>query len=360
MTIIIISGCGQSTVTNNQSASTELAGEGSTKKNEYGRWKSFLSTDDFGDVTDESDIVIGTAILGDFSNTATASSNLIAEIFFRRNPSSEHYIMEIALLEYADTPATYLSSDSITLKTKVDDTVLESSLIGMAPNGNLFVGLQSGDYYADAYFNELYTGLDIRCIITIGNSKYNFTIPSGNFQEICSDAGFGLAYVGMTPKDAALKFLEGEWGASLNQANKALLENREYLDLLNNSDLKQLLGHQYFEISSPYAYWNMYDYTSNYQKQQTVYFKISEKYGLSVEVNTYPAEPISIVENTLAYRKKTLEIRKIMDGIYVAYELDGAGNVTSVERLMFLWDDSVTTENALSNMIDAIRRSLMP
>ncbi len=373
--IISITACGQSEKTassgdvsssitqetneNEQSNGNTPVGEEDVTTGLSDTWIAFQTPDDFGDITEDSDVAIGTRVSGDFSNTATASSELNVCVYFRKNPTKEHYVMELALLEYGDTPATYLSSDAITLKTKVNDSVMESPLTGTAPNGNLYAGIQASDYFADAYFNELYTGLDIRCIVTIGSSKYNFTIESKDFQEVCSDAGFNFAYVGMTPKDAVLKYLEGGWGSSLNEAIDALLNNREYLAKLDDNDLEQIFGHQFFEISSPNAYWNMMNYSSDHQKQQTVYFK-DNSWGKSVEVNSYAAKPVEVKDGTIIYNDKVLELRKVIDDIFVVFEIDSATNTVTVERIMILWDDEVTTENALDNMIDTIRTELMP
>lgn len=354
--ILSVTACGQSAQpvanTNESNSSTGLGDE----------WFAFQTRDDFGDITEDSDVAIGTKVSGDFSNTATSSSKLNVCVYFRKNPTSEHYILQLALLEYGDTPATYLSSDTITLKTKVNDSVMESPLVGIAPNGNLYAGTQASDYFADAYFNELYTGLDIRCIVTIGSSKYNFTIESKNFQNVCAGAGFGFAYVGMTPKDAVLKYLEGGWGSSLNEAINALLDNRDYLEKLGDNDLEGIFGHQFFEISSPYAYWNMMNYSSDHQKQQTVYFKDikGNSWGKSVEVNSFAAKPVEVKNGNLIYNDTVLELRRVIDDIFVAYEIDPSTKTVTVERIMFLWDDEVTTQNAFFNMVESIRTSLMP
>ena len=172
-------------------------------------WTVQQTLDDFGDVTPDSERVIMAEIKGEFSNTATASSELTVNAFFRKNPAApQHYIFEIALFEYATTPAAYLNRSSIQLKTKIGDEVSESSLVGNAPNGNVFAGLMEGDYYGDVYFNALYDGKDVRCIVNIDSSKYQFTLESSNFKTVCDSEDFPYAPGEMTIEESLVMFLE--------------------------------------------------------------------------------------------------------------------------------------------------------
>lgn len=156
----------------------------------YGVWIIDQSVDEFGDKTEGDAPVLKTPITGDFSNTATASSTLSGALFIQK--VSQKYVAAFRLLEYGNTPATYLSSeeDELILKTKVGDEVKEFNLFGTAPNGDLYLGAlndEDGNWFVDT----LCGGNDIKCVIYIGSSKYNFTISSNGFSDACTAAGFG-------------------------------------------------------------------------------------------------------------------------------------------------------------------------
>ena len=66
-------------------------------------------------------------------------------------------------------------------------------LVGSAPSGDLTLGPVSAlgvNYAGDYLFDLLHHGIDVSCIISVGSSEYNFTIPSENFVYACIDAGF--------------------------------------------------------------------------------------------------------------------------------------------------------------------------
>ena len=43
---------------------------------------------------------------------------------------------------------------------------------------------------AEALYTALYNGKDVRCIMQIGSSKYQFTLSGSNFAQICKDNGY--------------------------------------------------------------------------------------------------------------------------------------------------------------------------
>ena len=69
----------------------------------------------------------------------------------------------------------------MSFKIKVDDTIEQYSIYGEAPNGSLIVGLT--DYGADKIYQYLMDGKDVKCIIAIGSTKYNYTIISSGFSD---------------------------------------------------------------------------------------------------------------------------------------------------------------------------------
>lgn len=100
-----------------------------------------------------------------FMNPAVSNDKMISSFAFR-------------LLEYNETPATYISSDNLTIKIKIGDTVYEDVLNGTPPNGDLL--LRNGANYSSEVYKQMYNTLlkedDVRCIIEIGSSKYSFTM----------------------------------------------------------------------------------------------------------------------------------------------------------------------------------------
>lgn len=167
---------------------------GESANDENGAWSTSLSVDEFGDVTDDSETLLTYPINGTFSNTATEEDELGGNLCFRRHPNKLHYVMEICLKEYGDTPVTFYENDSIVLKTKINDAISEYKLDGEAPDGNLYLGINpemtGGETGADALLNTLYNGNDVRCIIEINSSQYNFTIESVGFDKVCKENDF--------------------------------------------------------------------------------------------------------------------------------------------------------------------------
>ena len=154
-------------------------------------WVLDYYVDEFGDKTDTPHIMC--VIEGDFSNTATMSSDLTVVVFY---DFKSEFPFSFRLLEYGDHKATYLSDDEITLKMKVDGEVTTSGAFGLTPDevrtADLYGLVTNGDLVftsEDFTVGDLLHTLlakdapDVRCIITIGDSKYNFTIPSAGFSD---------------------------------------------------------------------------------------------------------------------------------------------------------------------------------
>jgi hypothetical protein len=212
-------------------------------------WGIQQTVDEFGDVTEDSETVLTSEIQGDFSNTATTSSELNVVVRFAKKPISGHYVAQFVLLEYGDTPATYLDSDDLVLKTKVDDSITEYSLSGEAPNGSLFLGLSDYNYDGDLLFNELYAGKDIRCIINIESSQYNFTITSGNFATLSDENDFEATPAEMTISEAVAVFLNDD-SKHATEAGECLKTHASDMNLLNSDTFTNSLNGAYLEIST--------------------------------------------------------------------------------------------------------------
>ncbi|SEA88069.1 hypothetical protein SAMN05216349_1437 [Oribacterium sp. KHPX15] len=141
-----------------------------------GHWKTELSRDEFGDITEESIPVISGYFEGDFSNSATASSELTVNVLTDGN------ILGFYLYEYGKTKASFLSSEEKVIKIKIAGDITEDKLEetgggGLACNG--FIG--------NLITKSLEAGNDVRCIIEAGYSKYNFTMVGDNYDDAVSE-----------------------------------------------------------------------------------------------------------------------------------------------------------------------------
>ena len=210
-------------------------------------WQEELTRDEFGDITDDSQEVIAGQFTGTFSNTATSESELSVAVLFTKNSTQNHYIAQFSLFEYMENIATYTSSSETILKIKIDDVVSEYNLYGEAPNGSLYLGLNDYDYSADYIFDELYTGHDVRCIITIDSSTYNFTIPSQNITSVGDDIGFGYIYPGLTTSEAIDAYLLDSGNRDLQTAaQESLVSHLDDYELLGSSELAELFADSTF------------------------------------------------------------------------------------------------------------------
>ena len=147
-------------------------------------WARAQVVDEFGDAVEDAEAGMTAVAVGDFSNTATTSSELIVKtqlLFMGDEP-----VFCFIPLEYGNNPATFLKSDSITMKIKVEDQISE---VGLETSGapNLYTGVMKYYKQGRLIFNPLKNGKDVRCIIYIGSSQYNFTLESDNFAECLFD-----------------------------------------------------------------------------------------------------------------------------------------------------------------------------
>lgn len=151
-------------------------------------WSIVQTVDDFGDVVDSNVKCIGAVFHGDFSNTATNSSDLTVKVYARGNDLSA---FGLELLEYDDMKTLFLDSNEITVKIKVGDTTTEYSASGAG--GYIFIedsrwSENYRDYYPEGtgLYEALMMGNDVRVVIEVGSSKYNFTVEAGNFNELAT------------------------------------------------------------------------------------------------------------------------------------------------------------------------------
>ena len=237
-------------------------------------WMLTPTVDEFGDVTDDSvDIITGT-FKGTFSNTATAESDLTVVVSIAKKAVFNHYLVGFDLKEYNNTNATYLSSDSKEFKMKIGEEIITMDLDGEHPNGTLYLSAENYAWEGDLLFNELLKGNDVRCIINIGSSEYNFTLISDNFTTLCSENNIPAGITELTVAEAVNILLDNEEEGLLVSAEDCIKSNLEKFELLNTNALIENLDGLFLEIQTGYFYvdnkvfnvWNLYDYSPDTDK----------------------------------------------------------------------------------------------
>jgi len=330
-------------------------------------WSVQQTVDEFGDVTADSATVIEAPISGDFSNTATASSEVSGYVRFAKRPNSDHYIAQFVLLEYNDTPATYTSGDNLTMKVRIGDTVTDFTLTGEVPNGSLFLGAPDFDYAADYLFDELYLGWDLRCIIYIGSSQYNFTIECSNFVELCDAEGFPMAPAQMTAKEA-VDIMVTENAPYMGAAVDFFTNNINNLEIVNTDELTTALHGNFFEIQiDDFApYWTVENYDNN-TRTQMVYLEYNA-WGRSYEATStstkgYEYTTEANLLTIILYDGSTepSQVRKLSDDIFVTYEPNDNGEYVIPDHLMIRYNDAInSTMDVYDIMLPYIRNTLIP
>lgn len=236
--LVVFTACGTNNIETEESTSP-------VKENNV--WSAQQTTDEFGDITDDSVSTISASFIGTFSNTATAESDLTVNVSFIQKSADGHYAAYFSLLEYNDHAATYLDSDSILLKVKIDGNTSEYTLSGIAPNGELSLGEDNLDYGADIIYNALYQGREVRCIIAIGSSSYNFALQSENFASVCQNLGYKEAAGEMTVRDCIEMYLTdtvGEWRIPYDCMN----EKKDIIETITPEEYMESVGQYYLEI----------------------------------------------------------------------------------------------------------------
>ena len=138
-------------------------------------WEMINVVDDFGDATGEK--AIRGFFSGRFSNTATSGSDLSVYVF-----CSEDGSLRLRLLEYGNRKLSSTHWGEYLFRTKVDG-VEESFYISwdilMSPD--LYFKDSAEESVLRNYF---YDGKEVRCLIRIQSSEYNFTIDGKGFSNL--------------------------------------------------------------------------------------------------------------------------------------------------------------------------------
>ena len=246
-----------------------------------GVWLKQVTTDEFGDVYENSVSFISGVSYGTFSNSATNGSDLTVVTSFMKKPGYDHYIAVFDLLEYNDHSANFSSYDTITFKMKLGNEIIAvsmdktSTLTGNTTDQTVALGVPEYTWAGDLLYNALYSNEDVRCIITSGSSEYNFTLESDNFNTICSEVGFGRGAAELTAKEAVKIFLDDN-GFGVSYARSWFCNNLDQFEPMNTEQIKafmegyflgiSLTGHEAVAVNDEYywyADWSVYNYSAS-------------------------------------------------------------------------------------------------
>ena len=318
----------EATVETTQEATEESTAE-TIDEADLSVWMLANVVDEFGDtVEDNEDIIFKSLSIGDFSNTATSSSSLTVEIV---DMVLMNNVFSFKLLEYDKTPATYTNSSSLSMKVKIGDEISEYSLIGTPPNSSLVLGVNNND--GNDLFNALYSGNDVRCIINIDSSQYNFTIYSNGFKELCEEAQEKLDIINEKNrvKDIASvvnKILTSEDGsAKLSEVFEYLTDNRNDYSIMSDEDIKREIDGDFYYVSLDdyknngivFTYRYIMNYHENTQTQK-LYFQDGIK---TEKPQAQDSSSEFIYSNGIIDGLHPEQLRKMSDGYYVGYKSDG-------------------------------------
>lgn len=351
-----LTGCNSSKTT---ASSSKKSGDSDGVK---GAWTIKKSVDEFGDETDDDTIILASVASGDFSNTATSSSDLRVAVFIWTpdvTRMTSQYLVQLRLLEYKKTPATYLESSNMSMDVKVGDNITSYGITGDAPKGDLYVGLK--DHGGDDIFNDLYAGKDVRTIVKIDSSQYNFTIKSSGFKAICKDAQKKQEAVNEKNRikngTMAIK-------AILNEDNDFegytwLKDNYSKLKLLSNDEINEQIAGNFMSVSMSQpkkdvqvviTYWYLMDY-ENGTKYQKYYFEeganTKQPEKLNDKGKSYTIADGLIKEDGSSYDE--YQVRKVKDGYYVLYS-DANTNYSTPAYILIQYTDDASGVNPVHEL----------
>lgn len=333
-------------------------------------WKIEESVDEFGDVTEDSYEYLASEFSGTFSNTATTDGELSGKVGIGKKTDG-HYLVGFNLLENKQMKASFNDSDNSVLKVKVDDTVYEYPLSGYAPVGSLVFGGEDFDYSGDEFFNLLYAGNDLRCVIEIGSSKYNFDIINGNFTEFCEKNDVSKAPAELT-LDNALAILLEDKGLYFGEIRECLNKHKEEFERVGSSTMFNELNGCFLQVhvvvptpydSKMYPDMDFCIYSEN-EKNSFAGYDFNEgfinrggreyaKHNRSQKLSTENDLLILYGSND---KKIEYQVYKVTNGLYILYQyFEDEDDYTIPEMLVRFADQEAAEEYVyarLNNQID--------
>lgn len=273
---------------------------------------------------------------------------------------------------------------------KINDVTVEGELLGVAPNGSLFLGEQKYSWGGDLLFNELLKGKDVKCIAYIDTSEYNFTIKSLNMPQLCSKMNYEPGAGELTLKEAVQIYLEdtreyikAAGDCIENNAYKAqTMDTNAIEETFNGYFLEIWLGNYHPAGEYRFPWWELFYYSTNYGKGKIIadyYFmdELSSKAQINIEngnilsgynaYRTYSPKALSneygvFAENdflTMFSSEAKYVCKKVADNIYFLCD-EKNGQVDPFKILIYcgseeVFDISNVIENTLQDKLHQIR-----
>ncbi len=366
------------------------------KKAEDGIWSVQKTTDEFGDVTADSQDFISASVQGLYENEEATDSQLDISVSFRKRSDSNHYIVEFQLTENNTTKIQYKENSYKQLKTKVGEETQEFYLTFDESNDSLSNGNEvfyEINYGGDYVFSNLYNGKDVKCVITEDDSvSYSFELKSDNFKALCDLNSFTQGTGDITLRES-VNFLLHDKGIMIAESCDYLINNYETFDVVKTEEIKELFNGEFLMVllnGAEFCPWLLKRYSAveNTMERLLTYnyaeWKVNEnyKYGIAKYRDDFHGydhcrdisgwqdiiTTISLENNLIANESNNYkqEIRKITDNIFIstiekdeieAVDSQGISFVTKkYYYILIKFDKSITdtVEYAQENYIQEI------
>lgn len=344
-----------------------LSGCGNSQYNTKGIWSVQKTTDEFGDVTADSQDVISASVQGTYENKTTTESNLGVSVNFRKRVDVNHYVIELQLTEKDTSKIQYEKDSDKILKTKVGEEIQEFYLTFEESSGKLSVGNEDFDrikYGGDYIFSNLYDGKDVKCLIEIDEaSLYSFELKSDNFKALCEANSFTKGAGDITVKES-VNFLLEDNGEMIDESCDCLKDNYETFEVVKTDELKEILNGEFLEIhlkeyifSSYFSYcvWSAVEYSAEENTRKPIYnyvHKESDQYRESISwINS--KTDIQIKDDTVEYSNNVFEIRRISDNVFIECWMvnDGGGVEPDYDYSVLIKGEDFASKYSLANGI---------
>lgn len=299
------------------------------KKAEAGIWNVQKTTDEFGDVTADSQDVISASVQGTYENETTTESKLGVSVNLRKRVDVNHYVIEFQLTENGTSKIQYEEDSDKIFKTKVDEEIQDYYLTLEESSGKLSVGNEDFvkiEYGGDYIFSNLYNGKDVKCVIEIEDSaSYSFELKSDNFKSLCEANSLTKGAGDITVKES-VNFLLHDKGIMIDESCKCLKDNYETFKIVKTDELKEILNGEFLEISLEYdgnnsesfRRWDMMKYSAEENIREEIGKYVYSERTYRREFTTVIGKTdIEIKDDVVKYYKLEFETRKISENIFI-------------------------------------------
>ncbi len=219
---------------------------------------------------------------------------------------------------------------------KTNDVTEEYSLSSSIQNN---YSLYATSNKESKFFDYLYNGNDIKCVIEIETPRkefvesYNFIVESDNIVEVCNEINKNIEeeketrknVINSTEKAIEAYLQENDYRT---EAIAYFKNNTEEYKILNNEEITSFAENNYLQITFQYEYKTVYKYSKDTQTQIGRYN--NGKYEQTNYNHKFKIDNNLLCINELSYSQGSngtfYQIRKLKDGYYLLYKTDEQGN----------------------------------